>query len=543
MRRQVPTLAYRPLIGLALVASDPDEVWIKSAVGSVQAQIYPHFELSLCDNGSERPHVREVIEEYADTESRTTALSLPKRTSRAAAYNAALAESAADYVALMEAGDELAPEALFGLVELLQGDSADVVYTDEDRADVSGRRSHPVFKPYWSPELLLSTPYIGRLCVIRRELFEAVGGLREGFEGAEEHDLMLRLSEWTDRIRHLPRILYRRRDLTTDPNADDRVSGQFGMPPAAPTAKRAVEEALDRRTDVAAVEQDLVRKALRVVRSPCREAGTSVIVFVPQGALPSSVLGELEREAYGLIREVIPASVDHEMRPSLADGRSHEVRHPFLARALNLAARRAEGEHLVFLDGRSELTDPGWLMELVGHTGRPGVGAVGCRLERSRGGLYYGGSFVDLSRITGRPEEVDFERREGPPLVDFPFNPLTVPIECLAVRRSVFEEAGGFDDENLPSAFYDLDLCLRLQEEGLRNVYTPYASVKCGDLRDANARVAPGEAEVAYVWRRWWEQLVWLLHYRFSPLHPTAHAAHAETLALLGALGSRRATH
>jgi GT2 family glycosyltransferase len=528
---------------LALVASEPDEVWIKSAVGSVLAQIYPHFKLSLCANGSGRPHVREVIEEYADTESRTTALSLPKRTSRAAAYNAALAGSTADYVALMDAGDELAPEALFEIVELLQGDSADVVYTDEDRVDVSGRRSHPMFKPYWSPELLLSTPYPGRLCVIRRDLFEAVGGLREGFDGAEEHDLMLRLSEWTDSIRHLPKILYRRRDLTTGPDADDRVSGRFAMPPVALTAKRAVTEALDRRTDVAAVEQDPVRKTLRVVRSPSRDTETSVIVFVPQGTLPPSLLGQLEREAYGPIREVIPAGVDHEMRPSLADEGSREVRHPFLARALNLAARRAEGEHLVFLDGRSELTDPGWLMELVGHTGRPDVGAVGCRLKRSRGDLYYGGSFVDLSRLTGRPEEVDFERREGRPLVDLPFNPLTVPIECLAVRRSVFEEVGGFDDENLPSAFYDLDLCLRLQEEGLRNVYTPYASVRCGDLRDANLRVAPGEAEVAYMWRRWWEQLVWLLHYRFSPLQPTPHAAYAEMLGLLGAPGTRRATH
>jgi cellulose synthase/poly-beta-1,6-N-acetylglucosamine synthase-like glycosyltransferase len=353
---------------------------------------------------------------------------------------------------------------------------------------------------------------------------------------------MLRISDRTDQIRHLPKVLYSRRELTTDLDTEDERYNRVAMPPAGPSAKRAVEEALGLQTDVATVEQDPVRKGLKVVRSPSKDADTSVIVSLLEGEKDTSLLGDLERGVYGPIREVISAGISREMQSSLVDERTNEVRHPFLARALNLAARKAEGEYLIFLDGRSEVTDPGWLMELLGHAGRPGVGAVSCRLERRGGGLYYGGSFIDLSRLIGRPEEVDFKRRERPPLVNLPFNPLAVPIECLAVRRSVFEEAGGFDDESLPTAFYDLDLCLRLQEKGYLNVYTPYACLRCGDLRDPNVGATPGEAEMAYVWRRWWEKLVWLLYYRFTPLHQTPHAAYTETLALLEAPGGRRAT-
>lgn len=532
MRLQAPGFDYRPLVGLALVVSDPDEVWIRSTVESVLGQIYPRFELRLCDNRSRRPHVREVIEEYADAEGRITALSLPEQLGRAAAYNAALSGCEADYVGLIDAGDGLAPEALFRVVEFLQDNPSDVLYSDEDHADVGGRRSDPVFKPYWSPELLLSAPYTGRLCVMRRELFEAVGGVREGFEGAEEHDLMLRLSEKTDRIRHLPRVLYHRRHLPVGGAEDEPVRST--MPSVTPSSKRSVEEALVRRGDEGVVEGDPDRGAVRVVRRPSGVGGASVIVFVPEGMDEVPLIAELGREASGgLIREVIRARVDREAHLSRTDGGGKDASHPFPARALNLAAQRAEGEQLVFLDGRSELTDPGCIAELLGHTGRPGVGAVGCRLMRPGGGLHYGGSFVDLSRLTGRPDEVAFEREERPPLVDLPFNPLAVPAECLAVRRAVFESAGGFDDENLPTAFYDLDLCLRLREKGLLSVYTPYTSLGCGNLGDPNVTTLPDEAEVAYVWRRWWGELVRLLSYRFSPLYPTLHAAGAETLALL----------
>lgn len=543
MRLQISCFSYQPLICLALVVSDPDEIWIKSTVGSVLGQIYPHLELRLCANGSDRPHVREVIGEYAAAEERIVALSLPERASRVAACNAAFSRSTADYVALIDAGDELTPEALFGVVELLQGDAADVVYTDEDRADAVGRFFDPAFKPYWSPELLLSAPYTGRLCVMRRELFETVGGLREGFEGAEEHDLMLRFSEKTNRVRHLPKVLYHRRDLAPGPQADGGEPGRPTTPQTAPgggSSGRAVQEALSRRSDTAAVERDPARGTLRVVRGSSG-TGTSVIFFLPDGAGGAPSPGELERSVAGPVREVIRAVVDREMRSTAADEGADEVRHPFPARALNLAARRAEGENLLFLGARSRATSPGWIPELLRHTGRPGVGAVGCELRRPGGGLYYGGSFADLSRLTGRPEEVAFKREERPPLVDLPFNPFVVPIECLAVRRSVFEEAGGFDDESLPTAFYDLDLCLRLAEKGLLNVYTPYASLTCGDPRDSTVAATPAEAEVAYVWRRWWEKVVWLLHYRFSPLYPTPHAADAGTLALLGPPDGRRA--
>lgn len=514
MRIQIAGFEYLPSVSLALIVSDDDEVWIKSSVRSLLAQVYPHLELCVCDNGSARPHVREVLEDYAANDERVKIRRLPERRSRAEAYNSAFSGATGELVALLEAGDELAPEALFRVVDLLQRVRADVIYTDEDSVDVTGKRLNPVFKPYWSPDLLLSVPYAGRLCVIRRELLDASGAFREGFEGAEEHDLLLRLSEKTDSIRHLPGVLYHRRLLP------GREADLDGGPSEA--SLRAVEEALARRGEGAAVGPDPKRGSLRVTRRVAGAPGVSVIVSAPEGeAAGLPVVGDLERKTSYPVRQVIVAG---------SGPGSHAtggwVNHPFPARALNLAADRADSEYLVFVNARARVQTLGWLTELLGHAQRRGVGAVGCALLDPSGGLRHGGSLVEVSRLAGSLDTPLSGDRM--PLVEGAFNFFAASATCMMVRKAVFEEAGGFDDEKLPTAFYDLDLCLRLRESGLVNVYTPHASLVHG-----GPEPLPTEEEVAYVWRRWWERLVQLLYYRFSPLHAEHDGFDGDTLGLL----------
>src|SRR3712207_1196360 len=172
MGRQAVSFKERPRISMMLVVSDADEVWIKSTVNSVLAQVYPYLELCICDNGSERPHVRQVLQDYAAGEERIKIRRLPERRSLVEAYEALVSMAGGDFVALLDQGDEIPSEAAFKVAEFLQSVAADVVYTDEDRIDVSGERSGPIFKPYWSPDFQLSTFYTGRLCVIRRSVLE-----------------------------------------------------------------------------------------------------------------------------------------------------------------------------------------------------------------------------------------------------------------------------------------------------------------------------------------------------------------------------------
>ena len=511
MSLQSVSLRYLPLVSLALVVSDDDEVWIRKSVDSVLRQVYQYMELCICDNGSRRQHVTEVLEDYAATGS-VTVRRLSEKQSWAGAYNQAISMTTGEFVALLEGGDEIAPEAIFKVVEFLQHVPADVVYSDEDRIDVGGRRSDPVFKPYWSPDLLLSTAYVGRLCVVRRSIFGTVQVFREGFEGGEEQDLALRLSEKTDRIYHLPEMLYHRRRLPT----------AFGEP-RSKVSPRAIEDALARRGADATIEPGMANSSYRVVWRVRGCPKVSVVVHAPAGWTDWSLVDQLEEQTAYPIHRIIEASVDRAGHPSVA-----RVSHPFPAQALNLAAGEAGGEYLVFMDARAQIADPEWLLEMLGHAQRQEVGAVGCKLLSPSGGLRHGGSLIEINRVTGDPPEHVSEDRNDLPLTDRTFNFGAASAECMMVRRVSFEEAEGFDDANLPNALYDLDLSFRFRENGLLNVYTPYAHVVCRGSHNL-----PYVEEIEYVWNRWWGELVQALYYRTSPLHHAHDGFDKEALFVL----------
>lgn len=508
MDLQARAFAYRPLVSLLMVVSDADETWIKSSIESVLRQIYPRLELCVCDNASERPHVAPTLEEYASLEGAVKLRRLPEKRSLAGAYAEALSLATGELVMLLDQGDELAPEALFAVVEFLQDVRADVVYTDEDRIDVAGERATPVFKAYWSPDLLLASPYAGRMCVMRRDVLEAAGGFREGADGSEdgseEHDLLLRLSERTDRVHHLPGVLYHRGELT--PGEDPSEGGRRAPSP------RPAEEALARRGEEAIVRPTSTGR-LRVTRPTPGQPKVSVVLSVQSGVPDAAFVEDLERKASHPMHELIVAGGEPGSRGA------ETVGHPSPARAMNLAAEKADGEYLVFTRGCTAVATEGWLPELLGHARRPGTGAVGCKLLKPDGGLGHGGTWIDLGRLEGRAPGAAFGDGDSPRVVDRTFNPEAASAGCMMVRAETFEAAGGFDDENLPTAFYDLDLSFRLREGGLRNVYTPYASLVLGEPEDET----PGESEVAYMWRRWWGELVRLLYYRRSPVPRTTH--------------------
>jgi hypothetical protein len=512
MAKQVAGFRYLPRFSLALVVDDADEIWIKSTAESVLNQVYPHLELCVCDNGSVRPHVRETLEEHAVADGRVKLLRLPEEEDFAEARNATLSLASGEFVGLLDPGDRLAPAALFGVAELLQRVEADAVYTDEDLIDVTDEHYNPRFKPYWSPDLLLGTPYVGRLCVMRKSLVDDLGSMREGFEGAEEHDLILRLSEKTSRIRHLPGVLYHRRTLPGHAESSSEVR-----------SRGAVEDALRRRGEDASVEP--VRGSLRINRR-VDEPGVSIMVHVPPGTSAAPLLEHLEHEARHPGRELILVGGDREAYPSV----DLHVDHPFPARALNLAAGKAGGEYLAFVNGRAEEISAGWIPELLGEARREGVGVAGGKVLAPNGGVRHGGSVIEAGWLAGRLEEPVSEDEDYLPPINRRFNPAAASVAFMMVRRESFEGVGGFDDDNLLSAFYDLDLSFRLREKGLLNIYTPHASIVLGVPVPV-----PDKAEIAYMWRRWWAEQVRMLFYRRSPLYTEHRGLDVETLALISA--------
>ncbi len=236
-------LPAKPLFSLVMPVYNIEDCWLEKAVASVQAQVYPHWELCIADDASTTPNVRKLLRRLAAEDPRIKVRYLPRNGNISLASNAAAEIARGEYLVLLDQDDELTPDCLLELALAIAKDpSPDLVYSDEDKIDERGRRFAPQFKPDWSPELLLSYMYFGHAFCIRRALFEEVGGFREGFEGCQDYDLALRLAERTDRFAHVPKVLYHWRSLPGSTGS----SGE-AKPEAFERGIRAVQEALDRR--------------------------------------------------------------------------------------------------------------------------------------------------------------------------------------------------------------------------------------------------------------------------------------------------------
>lgn len=444
LRHRAESMQFRPLLSVLFPVADEDEIWIKHGAASVLDQIYADLELCICDNASVRPHVREVLDRISVGDARVKKIRLPEVAPRPRALDAALDLAEGEYVAVVDPGDELEPEALLLAAELLNASGADLVYADEDEIDLSGHPRNPIFK------LPPGGDYPGRLSFFRRDIVESAGGFGGG-DGTGERDLARRFSALSLKAVHLPGVMYHRRVLPGDPGAEEVGSG-----------------------------------STNAGLSPLREASVSVVVSAE----------EQHDEAF---RQSLVESAGYSVGELIAaDGES--------ARALNAAARRATGEYVVFVGRGVRSFGSGWLASLLREAQRPGIGIVGGVLLDESGHAKMPLESLGFEGLTGEPR--------GGKVRDFPETPVSFPAPArfMAVRRSLFEAVGGFDEDNLPGAFYDLDLCFRLWEKGLSSVRVPLASaVVAGEPSSGSVE------EVSYMWSRWWERLVWTLYYGGSP--------------------------
>lgn len=511
MQKSLEGFAYLPKVSVLMETADPDEIWIKKSVSSVLGQIYPHFEFCICDNASRRPHVREVLEELETSYEQIKTCRLPGPSDPAKALNEALSLATGEFVILLGTGDTLSPETLFDFANLLQDTAADVIYADEDHLDLFSQRSEPTFKPFWSPDLLLSTMYIGRPALVRRSLILEIDGFREGLEGAEEHDFMLRVSETTGRFYHVPKILYHRRFYSE--KLEDK---------ATKTHPSVVKEALKRRreTDAAEVVLEPSKAYARVIRKTYGRPTVSVVSLFPgESHRLEQACSSVEDGPFSL-HQVIPCHPDEDANKDL-----------YGAQAANFAANEATGDYLLFLKGYPTLGALDWITALLQEAQRTEVGLVGGKIENTAGDLLYAGRLIDLSQLAGpsygalpegEPVGTDLSAFTG-----HAFNPLVVYAGCMMVRRSIFEDLGGFDEQNTPAAFYDLDLSFRFQERGFINVYAPEVSVV-----SASENSSADVGEITYMWERWWHKLVTMLRYSSSPLHTPSLEFEGELLSL-----------
>ncbi len=245
MTQEIATFHYQPKISIAMPVYNVEEKWLRLCIDSILNQVYTNWELCMADDASTDPNVKKILTEYQQLDERIRVVFREQNGHISEATNSALAIATGEFVALLDNDDELAINAFYEVVKVLnENPELDLIYSDEDKIDMDGNRSDPAFKPDWSPDLLLGTNYISHLGVYRRSILEEIGGFRKGYEGSQDYDLVLRFTEKTtkERIKHIPKVLYYWRMLPTSTAVDQGSKGY-----AFEAGLRAVQDALVRR--------------------------------------------------------------------------------------------------------------------------------------------------------------------------------------------------------------------------------------------------------------------------------------------------------
>ena len=499
---------------------DPPEDVLRACIDSVLKQDYPHFELCLVDDASPSSHVRVVLEEASRRDSRVRILHRNENGGIVAASNDALSMATGDFVALLDHDDLLELNALGAInhhLELGGADDVDYLYTDEDQLTPQATLINTFFKPDWSPERFRSQMYTCHLSVLRRLLALEVGGFRPEFNGSQDYDLVLRVTERARRIVHVPEVLYHWRILPTS-----TANNAEAKPYAYDAGLRAVQSHCER----IGLEADVIKLALpgthRVRRRIRAEPKISIVM--PTGGTRRRVWGRnrvlvvdairsiLNKSSYTNLEFVIvvdkttETSVITELQSLLGPKLNLvEFKERFhFSRKTNLGAAHATGDYLLLMNDDMEVISEDWLEEMLGLAQDSGVGMVGCKLLFSDGTIQHAGHVYGDSR----PHHTFFRfpaNEPGPScMLQITRECSGVTAACALIPARVWHEVGGMTEE-LPNNFNDVDLSLKIRHLGYRIIWTPHAQLHHFESMSRDTTVTL--PEIRFIQTRWDEQL------------------------------------
>ena len=478
-RDKVKRFDYQPKISIVTPVYNPDVAWIESAIESVRNQVYENWELCLAD-ASTKKDVRECLKAYAEKDPRIKVDLLSENKGISGNSNAALALASGEYIGLLDHDDEITPDALYEVVKYLQENrDTDMIYTDEDKTDLKDNRRDPFFKPDWSKDTFLSCMYTCHFGVYRKSIIDEIGGFREKCDGSQDYDLVLRFIEKTDKIHHIPKILYHWRtvegSVATNANAKNY---------AYVAAKRALTDYMERNSIAGEVSDGFWTGSYRMKRELLEMPLVSIIIvnISSESEITKKCIADIEQTTDYTNYEIIVAVVGGQESLGIEKKNLKVVQcqdGDNVPAAKNFAASHANGKYLLFLDANMKIINSDWIGAMLEQSQRPDVGVVGAKIISSKNKMQHCGIALGLGNY----------HVAGYPLSDFPsnipgyFGNITIVRNCSAVtdacmmiRKDVFEDLGGFTND-LTVAFNDVDLCLKLRQKGFLVVYTPYAEL------------------------------------------------------------------
>jgi glycosyltransferase involved in cell wall biosynthesis len=482
-RKEMKKMKFKPLISIIMPVYNVDLVWLRKAISSVKHQWYSNWELCIVDDASTNQNIIKYLKKINNKKIKVKFLDKNLNISNASNEALGLISPKSDYVALMDHDDELTPDALYEVVKSINECQAEFIYSDEDKLEIDGKFTEPHFKPDFSMDHLLSQNYISHFCVIKRELLDLVGGFTIGLEGAQDYDLYLRVLELTDKVIHIPKVLYHWRKVF------DSTAHSFSVKSYAQDAGRK------------AIENAKVRMGLKGCVLNGKNAGTYRLKYEIYGnPLVSIIIPFKDRpdllemcidsilkistyqnfEIIGVSNNSKDEKIFNEMKKlQELDKRIHfhEYNEPFNYSQINnfAVAQFAKGEHLILLNNDIEIISSDWIESMLEFSQRKEVGAVGGKLYYPSGKIQHAGVIIGIGGVAGHSHkhfnktEIGYFSR-----LNLVQNISAVTAACLMIKKTAYDDLGGLDEENLKVAFNDVDFCLRLREKNYLNVFTPY---------------------------------------------------------------------
>jgi len=514
---------HQPLVSVVMPTYNSPLHFLAQAIESVQAQVYPHWELCIADDASTNPEVQAFLKEAAQKDARISVVLRSQNGHISESSNSALEIAKGEWVALLDHDDLLHPMALYELVNTLQSHpEAQIVFSDEDKIDEKGERFGPYFKTDYNPELMWAQNMISHLGCYKKSTLDAIGGFRKGFEGSQDYDLALRVIQRSKpyQIVHIPRVLYHWRAII-----GSTALAPNEKPYAETASRKALFEHLAALQIPASVEPAPDLSYMNRVRPLLQKPDPLISLLIPTkdgiDLLKQCIQSVQQKSSYKFY-EILVVNNNSLLAEShiyfdqlkLEGIRVLDYPHPFNFSAINnFAAAEARGEYLCLMNNDIEVQTSNWMEEMLSFAQLDHAGAVGARLwYPGNQGLQHGGVVVGLGGVAGHAH-VGLKKNEkgyfGRPVLHHRCSAVTAA--CLMIKKSTYFAVGGMD-EQIAVAFNDVDFCLRLGDAGYHCVYTPSAELihhesatRGDDLSDENRNRFMGEE--AFMKARWGERL------------------------------------
>lgn len=485
--QQITNLPVNPLISIICPVYNTKPEWLVACIESVKRQLYSNWELILVDDASQDKSHFEALSLYANSDSRIQSVYLEKNSHISAATNAGMRQASGDYVVFLDHDDELAASALLEICTVINENlSVKIIYSDEDLVSEGGERITPHFKSDWNIELLRAHNYVTHLCCYEMTLLKSLGGMRLGYEGAQDYDLILRASAIveTKEIHHIPKILYHWR----------MVEGSTALSAGAKSyAAEAGLKALSdymRKIDPCATVVHSSRENFYTVNYSLPDILPKVSIVIPtrdgMEVLKPCIDSLLEKTGYPNY-EVIILDNGSEKTETLSFLQKLSKKSNFIvvrddgefnySRINNVAVRHSDGELICMLNNDIEITHKDWLCEMVSIAIRKEVGGVGAKLLYPDGTIQHAGVILGLGGYAAHSHRGLGGDAPGyfcRPQVRQELSAVTGA--CLLIKRKIYDDVHGLD-EAFQVAYNDVDFCLRVQALGYQNIYTPFAEL------------------------------------------------------------------